>query len=407
MGKTQLSLFSSFSVDELCQLYVFPSTPNTNICNNYYRITDRDVLSSYYKFKVRGTVVESDISCMKIFDDERAKKNYCTDKNKKPIRGLARDVMWKFSNWFNKDLQKWIKIQKPTCIVLMPGEAKFIYKMALKIANLYKLPLLVYICDEYYFVKQPSDILSKIKLKMLQKTIKNTISYSSHIVTICDELNRLYSNGFKKATTTLMTGSSIPPINHSKLEKLPSFMNYFGNISINRNISIADIGQIIDEINEEKSTNYLLNIYTAETNQDILKVFDGIACIKVHKFLSGDEYKKVFIRSEALLHVEAFDEDSIDRVKNSISTKIADSLGSGIPLFAYGPENVASIGHLRRNKCAICAISRGELKDQLLRLFQDIQYCSEIVNNALEVTEKMHNESKNSNELHKILESIQ
>ena len=55
--------------------------------------------------------------------------------------------------------------------------------------------------------------------------------------------------------------------------------------------------------------------------------------------------------------MEAFDKENRDRVRYSVSTKIIESLASGRPLLAYGPEDVASMAYLRRNDCAALACS--------------------------------------------------
>ena len=107
--------------------------------------------------------------------------------------------------------------------------------------------------------------------------------------------------------------------------------------------------------------------------------------------MSGEKFKEVFQSSDALLHVEAFDEDSIDLVKHSISTKIADSLGSGICLFAYGPRQVASISYLQRNECAIICEQKENLKESLLQLFFNDDIREKKIKQALLVAEKYHN----------------
>ena len=46
MGKTLASLFSRFSREELCQLYIYPSYPDMDLCSSYFRVTDKEVLHS-------------------------------------------------------------------------------------------------------------------------------------------------------------------------------------------------------------------------------------------------------------------------------------------------------------------------------------------------------------------------
>ena len=59
MGKTFLSLFTEFKKEELCQLYIYPTLPDVVVCNSYYRITDRNVLQSYFRF---GNVLGREIT---------------------------------------------------------------------------------------------------------------------------------------------------------------------------------------------------------------------------------------------------------------------------------------------------------------------------------------------------------
>ena len=44
------SLFSEFKKEELCQLYIYPTIPDIEYCNSYYRITDIGVLKNYFAF---------------------------------------------------------------------------------------------------------------------------------------------------------------------------------------------------------------------------------------------------------------------------------------------------------------------------------------------------------------------
>ena len=50
MGKIFCSLFSEFGHVELSQLYIHPTYPDVDICNAYYRITDREALKSVCAF---------------------------------------------------------------------------------------------------------------------------------------------------------------------------------------------------------------------------------------------------------------------------------------------------------------------------------------------------------------------
>lgn len=406
MGKTLASLLFDFQKTELCQLYIYPTVPDTDKAGSYYRITDKDVLRSYYKFRVRGKEIEPNLNQHSSFENADDESFYKKRNNKKASRKLLRDLMWKLSHWYNKELEAWLEKEKPTCIFLAPGNAKFIYDVALKISKKHNLPIITYICDDYYFVKKPKGVLAKLNRHSLRKKIKKTMIKSQHVITICDELNEAYYKEFSVPATTVMTGAGFPIAEKPQDIKEPKSISYFGNVRCNRFYSLAEIGSTLDKINSERNTDYKLCIYTSEKDTDILSHFDGIKSIKLCGFVTGDEFKKAFLSSDILLHTEAFDEKSIDLVKHSVSTKIADSLASGIPFFAYGPESVASVKYLLKNDSAITATSKDELYDKLALAFGNEALRNEKTLNALACARSYHDADSVSQNVRKLFEEI-
>lgn len=403
MGKTMLSLFEEFDCSELCQLYIYPSIPDVKKCNSYFRITDKNIIRSYYKFSVNGDEVIPDITIHKKFTNEQDEKIYSNKNNKKNSRKLLRDLMWKFANWYNKSLKSWLDKESPDCIFLASGDAKFIYNIALKISKKRNIPIVNYICDDYYFVEPPHNLIAKIQLNSLKKTIKKLLIKSSHLITICEDLSKVYSENFKISTTVIMTGTNYPIAKGEVFRGEPRNITYMGNIGCNRYVSLVEIGKALDEINFESNTNYSLNIYTSATDLQIIEEFKKVKSISLCGYVSGESFDRVFHSSDLLLHTEAFDEKSIDRVKHSVSTKIADCLGSGIPLIAYGPNNVASMKHLIDNNCAITITKKEDLKSVLIKAFNDESFRTDIVKNALRVANDCHFSKTNSACLYEIL----
>lgn len=395
MGKTLLSLFSDFDKEELCQLYVHPATPDIVTCNSYYRVTDREILKSLYSFKSAGRKLEewevvaernsSNISVMQ--------RN---PNNDRPSRRLLRDIMWKMSHWYTKALRTWLDEEQPTCIFLAPGYAKFIYDIALKIADEYKLPIISYICDDYYFVKKPKGFLGRVQLGSLQKKTKKLLQNTSHLITISDEIRDKYLQNFKVSATTVMTGTNYKIEENVNVCQTPTTISYFGNVGYNRYISLAEIGKALDKINSEMSTKYKLKLYTNEGSTKILQVLGNVESVELQGFVLGEEFDKAFHSAELLLHVEAFDEECIDIVKHSISTKIADSLGSGIPLVAYGPDCVSSMKHLIRNDCALRIHDKEKLEAVLHKVFSDENERTRIAMNGLVTARQYHDCGRNS-----------
>lgn len=405
MGKTFLSLFSSFDKLELCQMYIYPTVPDIDACNSYYRVTDRDVLKSYFRFgHVKSRILtQQDINPgQHSFFESEEDAEFFKKKSKTSVTLLCRDLMWLFSMWYNSALKKWLEQEKPTCIFLAPGESKFIYNIALKIAKKLNIDIYTYICDEYYFLERPVQVLDRVQLYLLKRKMKDVLTRSKGIITICDELANSYHEEFGTETYTIFTGSNFPIALKPTEPKDIKGITYMGNIGHKRYETIADIGRTLDELNAEYGTNYSLFLYTTPIKDSIRSFFSDIKSIHYSGYVTGDSFDTVLHSADVLLHVEAFDPVTIDQVRHSISTKIADSLGSGVLLFAYGPSEVASMQHLIRNECAVTVTDKNDLKNMLFRLFFEIDNMP-IITKALSTANTFHESKSNSEKLYDIL----
>lgn len=408
MGKTFLSLFSQFGREELCQLYIYPAIPDVDRCSSFYRVTDKDILRSIVSGKKAGGEVNRALigSSQGLYEHAEDETFYRSRKNKSALRRILRDMMWKMGHWYNGNLTAWLEKEKPDCIFVAPGAAKFCYDFALEIAGKRDIPVVSYICDEYYFVRRPDEPLDRFRLKLLQRKMEKLMEESACVVTICDELKEAYGRRFGVKAVTLMTGTSWEIAAEPKIVTSPRSVCYFGNIRCNRYISLGQIGRELDRINEERGTDLKLKIYTSEKDPEILGTFRDIRSAELCGFVTGAEFEKVFSSAELLLHTEAFDEASIDFVQHSVSTKIADSLASGIPLLAYGPESVSSMKHLLRYNCALTALSEDELRPMLEKAFFDEGVRRSAAENALAAARECHGKDTAGIRLRVLLEKI-
>lgn len=405
MGKTFLSLFSQFPKESLCQLYIYPTLPNEDRCSGYFRITDKQILNRILKgAKAGGPIAPEQIGAGQgIFEDVADEAIYRNRKNKSALRRLLRDSMWRLGRWYSRELEQWLDKEQPDSIFVAPGVAKFLYDIALTIARKRNIPIITYICDEYYFVKKPAWGLDRLRLRLLQAKIRKLLHSSAHLVVISQELKEAYAQEFGVETTVLMTGTAYPIAQQARPASNPQSICYFGNIRCNRYLSLAQIGHTLDAINRHRGTDYRLNIYSAEKNPDILRTFEGIQSVQLCGFVSGEAFDEAFRSADFLLHTEAFDEASMDFVQHSVSTKIADSLASGIPLLAYGPAQVSSMQHLLRHDCAITATSQDQLRTMLETAFEDEARRQQVASNALQTAKEYHDSRQVSLRLQEII----
>ena len=236
----------------------------------------------------------------------------------------------------------------------------------------------------------------------MEKLMKHT----SALVVISDELRKVYQSAFSVPTCVLMTGKTITSSCANKAEKPAVSLSYFGNVRCERYLSLRKIGELLDTLGRETGKQYKLYVYSKENDKRVLESLSQPKSIVFHDFVQGEEFSKAFFSSELLVHVESFRDDTIDRVRHSISTKVADSLASGIPLLAFGPAGLASIEHLRRNECAFVCTDPDRLRDVLLKAMNDLQARKEVVEHAIKTAEQFHNGKQNSKELYALLSLV-
>ena len=402
MGKTILSLFSCFGKEEICQLYVYPSMPDVDKCASYFRITDSEVLRSLIPFS-RSPGKEITVSGDAVKYKAKSTRKDITQEQESFLY-MMRDIAWRVSAWNSDPLGSWLDKENPDVIFFCPGSSKFIYEVAERISLERRIPLVTYICDDFYFLEGETGFFRSLQLKQLKKRISATMRKTYSIVTICEEMRRSYEKEFGLPVHTVMTGAGISRHDVKEVEQI-SNISYFGNLTLNRYLSIAEIGRALDEINNRTGRSIQLRVYSRNDNNTVRTEFSGIESLKMMGYLSGDEYNKAFFDSDVLIHTEAFDVGSIKRVKNSVSTKIADSLASGILLFAYGPRGIASMDHLEENRCAWIVNQRSDLGRGIENMLSDHKTRNEIVDRELKTAARCHDSEFNSQMIRSILGS--
>lgn len=402
MGKTMLAFFNNWEPENIAQLYLHSEIPNTDICTNYFRITDFDMLNSIIQFSDPGTILnKNDIKLNKTstrVDQGLKNKIYNFGKKKNSYMYIVRNVLWSTNKWNSEKLKKWIEDFNPEIVFFAAGDYSFSIKIALKICNEKKIPLVVYFGDEFYFLNVHKFSLANwINKKIYKNSFENMFNNLKTYITASDKMLLNYKKEFKKDGHAIMTSTNLNQnsISSNKIDVIK--ISYIGNLGLNRWKALIEIGNCL------KDFNILLNVYSAESRVNILanmKIENGIS---FHGAIPFDEVKEVINESTILIHVESMDKESRQRTKFSMSTKIAESLASGACIFAYGPKEVSSIEYLQDNKGACVVTRKEDLKTQLKNIISDEQLREYYRYNAEKLVSKRHNFVTNTNLFQEIM----
>lgn len=411
MGKTLLSLFHCFDKEELCQFYIYPTIPDVHKCESYYRITDKDVFKSCISFwrSTGREIREEEISGEQRLYEAPGEQVLYRDKNKrKELKLIIRSLAWSVGKWHTKEFRAWISHHKPDLIFACGGQSSFFYDVILALSHRHKIPVVTYVCDDFFFSSQnrKDSFLKGLYYKILRKKISCLLRESKGVVTICDSMTKDYGDAFGCTPLTISTGADVSNLlrmQQSTQRVSDNCIRYFGNLQLNRWESLLQIGMALREINHKYKSNYSLEIYTADP---IPPEFEKVPAIRVMGFVDSNSLQSLMMSSILLIHAESFREEDVERVRYSVSTKIAESLWSGVPLFAYGSEEIASVSHLHMNHCAFICNDKNCLVDRLTDAIYNDAERQRIIQNAMNTATKYHDRDCNSNLLYSYLQSI-
>lgn len=388
MGKTLISYFKDFGKENLAQFYIHSEVPTSDICINYYRVTDKEMIKSVFGFKAGKALNESDIDKNRKTsrtDSGAEARIYQKGRKRTPLIYIMRNLWWRLGHWNNKSFKKWVDDFNPDCVFFASGDYAFMYDIALKTAESRNIPLYISCMDDYYLNnKNSSRLLGDFQHRYFMKSVNRAMRYSSAIFCICDGMSRDYKKLFNKKCVTLHTAASFDGrLEGEKKRKI----SYIGNLGYNRHLQLVSIGRALKKSGEDIE---YIDVYSAEKRDEILKFMTPENGIIFHGSISADEVKHVMAESLAVIHTESFDEDIKNTVRYSVSTKIADFLMSGTCILAYGPADVSSIKYLSDNNAAYCITESDELANGIKDLLNNEETRTYILKNALILANKNH-----------------
>lgn len=399
-GRTLYELFSKFNSEDIAEIFLHDDIPNFDICKNYYRMTDFDVVKSFYSFKTIGKRICGSSNGEKAVSYREATGAYHIGSKRQSYMVFLRNIMWQMSRWNSAELNQWIMDFNPDILFFYSGNYSFTIDMALSIAQKYGIPIVTYIVDDYYFnANLRRGFWGRINQGIFNKKLHVLLSSST---TIClnDTMQRAYEKEFNGSFETIYTTSELKPF-LTKGRDGQIVMSYLGGIACGRAESIAEIGKIIHDCN----LPIQFHVFTRETRPWLIEPLRKAVGIKVY---NGLPYKDVITqmeKSDILVHVEGFDKENIELVKYSMSTKIADILSCNRCLLAYGPSEVASISYLLNNQCGLVATDKDILKDLLIEISNGFNYNCK-TERGMQIARQNHSVESNDKKLRSILYSV-
>ncbi|PGY13298.1 hypothetical protein COE23_15715 [Bacillus cereus] len=407
-GRTLGNFFINWDKDSIAQFYIQAELPNSNVCENFYRVTDYEVLNSFLKFQKCGRKLEKEeitVGSNNTRTDEGLEKkihSFPSKTKKKPHMYILRNLLWYTKKWKIKQLYDWIDAFQPEIILFQAGDSAFMCDIARMLSIKYDIPLMIYNSEDYYLKDRKSySLLFHIHRRMLKRSFKKMMNQSKYVVYITDVLKEDFDNKFKTPSEAIFTASSLKPSNSKKNNKVP-VISYLGNVGVERWRSIVEIGRALQKINKD----YFIDVYTQKLTLEAEELFTEENGIKFRGAINYGNVVSVMQNSDLLVHAESFSDFIKVDLRHAFSTKVADSLACGTCLFAYGPEEIASIKYLKENDVACVVTEEVELEEKLREIIANKELREYYVEKALKQAQKRHNSKTNSERFENIIRDV-
>lgn len=386
-GNVLSNIFHAFPDAKLAQLYCSGEMPQNSVCQAYFQISDSMLLSSQKGRALEEKDYSVDETGTANVAENRV-KNRVPSLLKEPVL-LARELLWTIFRWKTPELEDFIRDFKPD-LIFAPCYAYYhVSKLALYAKEVAGCPMISYISDDNYSLKQlrfsPSFWINRL---ITRKWIRRHFAACSLVYTMTDMQKEEYEAKLKRPMKVLCKSAEFTP--REAAVGSPVRFIYAGGLYLNRWRMLSKLAEAIRALNRD-GIRAELHIYSGSQlkKSRVNRLHDG-----THSFLHGaipfDELTERYRESDVAVHVESFDLKNRLITRLSFSTKIIDCMNSGCAILAVGPDTQAGIAYLREHGAAACVCDPKDLSSTVRELVDHPELIRDYAQRAHQLGKQNH-----------------
>lgn len=385
-------LFEGFGVQNIASVFIREDIPDSEICNNYFRISEAAVIKSVVRRRTKtGQKVTPLTDTANTHNAETLSEIYKAKRRFYYPKLFVRELIWRLGKWKSAEFDSFIEEFSPDIVIYeMSRYIHFnnIVRYILKKSNAKGIGCF---WDDTFTYKQESSLLYKLWRFCGRINLKKLAAATSSFFAITPKTKK-EADGFFGIDCTVLTKPALTisppkPITHEP----PLRMLYTGNLSIGREDAMCSLVSAMKKVNAQK-TLIELDIYTRSVLDDAHTGKISSENSRIHAPIPQSEVLKLQKEADILLFLEALDEQN-KTARLSFSTKITDYYSAGKCIFAIGNPDLAPIELFKEKDSALVATSEEEISDALLRLCEP-DCVNRYAKKAHEVAEDEHSHEK-------------
>lgn len=337
-GNTLSNFFEGWENVNFSCLYSREAMPCNKVCRLYYSISPVSIIKNFFRPSRIGKRFEYCSAESEMKGCERENNLINTAKHNRVIFEPVYYFLYSTNLWINKAFKQYIDDFNPDIVFCFGQCDPLTFKAVKYIKQHTAARVISYFVDDLY----QSDIstfnfIEKLKRGYLKGIARMSDRCYAISQRMCDEYSELYGKSFSLLHKGCDICETKPTVNN------PVKFVYAGNLFYHRDKILGALAASIARINDGFRKAHL-DIYSGTTaSGDMLAMLNVQGASTLHKACSFGDIKKIMMDADVVLHVESFDEEQMELVRLSFSTKITDCMQSGSMMMAIGPKSVASI----------------------------------------------------------------
>lgn len=412
-GSSYTNIFGGNGNYEIANIYCESTLPRTRVPKRFFQITEKTILASLKnRNEQSGKEISIDNNDLPLgvttFSVKEKYRVSWLKKKRWQIFFWVRDLVWSCNNWKSKNLDEFIDSFNPDLIFQPIYYSSYINEIALYAKKRCNVPMVGYISDDCYTLKQYS--LSPfywIDRLIKRKYVKRAIDACQILYTITATQQKEYNRIFGNKCKVLCKGGNFDKENFEpkQLNKPLRFL-YTGNIGDGRWKTLGAIAQGLKKANKE-SIKAQMSVYSQTVMTEAMSAVLNIEGTSAYEgCVAPDVVRQLQRNADVLIHVESFSLKEKYKARLSFSTKIVDYLESGHCVLAAGWNKTGGIETLIDNDGAYVIDEESKIADMVNELVMNPEKITEYAKKGYECGKKLFKIDEIRANLYKDLKTI-
>ncbi len=359
-------LLEGLPVENISNLFIREETPDSPICENYFRISEGKVMKSIFKPSIKtGEKVEKEADDNSQLQVEQ-KQLYSKKAKFYYTKLFIREIIWFIGKWKTKELDQFLEEASPDIVVYEMSRYIHLNNIIRYIIEKSGAKGVGCFWDDTFTYKQEKSFGYKALRFFQRRNLKKLAKASQEFFAITPKTKREADEFFNINCSVLTKAITEFYEYEEPKEKETLKMLYTGNLTIGREDTMLLILDELKKLNKN-GTKITLDIYTNTDLSEKYKNGLNTDFSKLYDAIPQNEVIKKQRAADILLFVESLkDENKIARL--SFSTKITDYYAAGKCIFAVGNKDLAPVELFVEEDSAVVVTSVDELQEKISQL---------------------------------------